>query len=1741
MSERGLTDDAADDGLAALTRALTEADTFQGRSLGEAVLEVVPGMAEQGGDKMSLGEVLKRYGAAPLLTLSAVYSVTQLDQNAFATLAPDIAKTFDLKTSTLLGINAASAILVLPLAIPFAVFADRGNRTRLAAAGAAIWAVFVGLTCIVTAMWQFAAARILTGIGQAAIDPVHGSLLADYYPVKARSRVYATHFTAYPIGGILGPILAGVTAWVAGGDSGWRWAFAVIAPLGFIVAFLTFLLPEPERGAHEREGVVDDEVAPEERAAAAPARIPFASGFQRLMEIQSLRYLYVGMGVLGFAVISGPALLSLYFEDDWGVQPLGRGLIFAIASTGGVVGLPLGGIVGDRLFRAKPSWPLFLMGASIPLFTIVATIALQLPSLWMVVALYTLAVAVTSVAFAPLRMMLSVIAPPALRSLSFAMLGISMFLVGGLAGGIVLGAVSDATSPRFAYSLLIFPGIIAGLLVIYGSQFVNGDIAMVVEDILEVERAIERQRHDSEHLLEIRNLDFRYGSVQILFGVDLDIPEGEIFALLGTNGAGKSTLLRALSGLDHPIRGSVRFHGEEVTYLESEQLIRDGIVLMPGGRAVFPSMTVEENLRIGAYTFRRDKQRFADDVAQVYGWFPILSERRNQLASTLSGGEQQMLGLSRAFLARPTLLCIDELSLGLSPVVVESLFEILRTMNARGTTILIVEQSVNIALGAVDHRGVPREGPGPVLGTDGRPRRSTRSAAIRLPAGRQQGPLVTVGADTITLGVINGLTYAMMAMGIVLIYRASRFVNFAQAQIGAIAVVIMAKLVLDYDFPYWAAVAIALLVGLASGALIELTIVRRLFKATRLVLMMATIGAAQVLLSLTQIPALQPDSLTLTREGFPVPSFPWNIRIGLYLLRDSDYLILIVVPLVTIVLASFLRWSAYGRAIRAASDNADLARLSGISVKRMSTLVWLVAALLSTIAGILLAPRTFVGVGSLSGVGVSFGVLVRAFGAALFGRMTSLVQAFAAAIAIGIIESIALASFQSSADTELVIFLIVVAALLVRARDLGRASRGGQGESRLAQEGRELPREVARLSSVRRMRYGTIAVCIVLAVIAPFLPILDLDTQSSALGLSIVAAYAIAGLSVCLLTGWGGQVSLGQFALVGVGAFVTARLVGDSVPMPLVFIVAGIVGAIIAVAIGLPALRIQGLYLALTTLSFAVLATVWLFTSETFVDSPTGSFVERPELLRGNRAMYFFSLAIVVIAVAAVTRYRRAGPGRLLIAVRDNDRAARSWGISATRARVVGFLFSGFIAAVAGVVFAYGQQRFDATTFPASASVNVLALAIVGGLATVSGALLGAIVIIGPAVLLEPSPVRNLLISGLGLLLFLMYVPGGIMSAVLAARDALAQRLARRELDLPPPPRIVPPIRQLINAARGRPVDVDATAEPDEVTQLGRFGMTVIQEAAARREAERAVAPTRVPAAFAPEPVTAVTPADVPALQTIGISLNFGGVRALDDVSITVGAQETVGLIGANGAGKTTLLDCISGYHRSRSGRIVVFGHDMSSMSPTRRALAGVGRSYQDARLFPGLTVEETLLVAFEPHHRTRVGSAMLGLPAARRRERAKRERVGELIEGAGLIPFRDKYIGELSTGTRRVVDIVSILAQRPRLLLLDEPASGIAQAETEALGPLLRRMQAQIGCAILVIEHDMPLIAGICDRLYALEAGRVIAEGEPQAVLTDDAVVASYLGGDQTAIARSGARSGAATSVVASIEGGSA
>jgi branched-chain amino acid transport system ATP-binding protein len=261
-------------------------------------------------------------------------------------------------------------------------------------------------------------------------------------------------------------------------------------------------------------------------------------------------------------------------------------------------------------------------------------------------------------------------------------------------------------------------------------------------------------------------------------------------------------------------------------------------------------------------------------------------------------------------------------------------------------------------------------------------------------------------------------------------------------------------------------------------------------------------------------------------------------------------------------------------------------------------------------------------------------------------------------------------------------------------------------------------------------------------------------------------------------------------------------------------------------------------------------------------------------------------------------------------------------------------------------------------------------------------------------------------------------------------------------------------------------------------------------------------------------------------LECAGVVKRFGGITAVNDVDLKLRDGQILGLIGHNGAGKTTLMDCISGFLTIDGGRVFLRDRDVTEWAPHERARGGLGRSFQDAMLYPSLTVAETVAVALERHLESRdMVAAAFQLPASYESELAVAMRVEELVDLMGLGAFHEKLTGELSTGTRRIVDLACVLAQQPRVLMLDEPSGGVAQRETEALGPLLLRVRDATGCSILVIEHDMPLLSSICDRMVALELGGVIAEGTPQEVLEHEKVIESYLGTDERAIARSGTR----------------
>jgi len=365
----------------------------------------------------------------------------------------------------------------------------------------------------------------------------------------------------------------------------------------------------------------------------------------------------------------------------------------------------------------------------------------------------------------------------------------------------------------------------------------------------------------------------------------------------------------------------------------------------------------------------------------------------------------------------------------------------------------------------------------------------------------------------------------------------------------------------------------------------------------------------------------------------------------------------------------------------------------------------------------------------------------------------------------------------------------------------------------------------------------------------------------------------------------------------------------------------------------------------------------------------------------------------------------------------------------------------------------------------------LVAIVVIGGLGSVAGTVLGAAWVIGLPAFFPDNDLVPLLTSSIGLLVLLLYFPGGLVQVGYAARGAIVRWMEDRLGPAPAKAKHAVPARQ----------------------------------------------------AEARDPL----PEGVPALRAEEIVVTFGGIRAVDGASITVAEGEIVGLIGTNGAGKSTLMNAVGGFCPSE-GTVELFG-EKAARSASARARQGLGRSFQAATLFPELTVRETVLVAFEARKSTGLLSTALFWPPAIRNERRHRAEADELIDFLGLGRYADMYIADLSTGTRRIVELAGLLALDARLLCLDEPTAGVAQRETEAFGPLIKEIRRELSASMLVIEHDMPLIMSISDRVYCLELGHVICEGEPAEVRNDPAVIASYLGTDERAIARSGAV-GAAT-----------
>ena len=560
--------------------------------------------------------------------------------------------------------------------------------------------------------------------------------------------------------------------------------------------------------------------------------------------------------------------------------------------------------------------------------------------------------------------------------------------------------------------------------------------------------------------------------------------------------------------------------------------------------------------------------------------------------------------------------------------------------------------------------------------------------------------------------------------------------------------------------------------------------------------------------------------------------------------------------------------------------------------------------------------------------------------------------------------------------------------------------------------------------------------------------------------------------------------SLANAGFAAIGAYASAILaVKLHLPIFLAMPGAALLGALVALLIGLPVLRLSDVYLAVATLGFGEIVRVTIILLPDLTGGSTGANLSTGFPYEAMKQTNPYVLAATLLLLAWIfAKTARTKSGRALFAIRENAEAAATMGIDVVGYRLASFVASAAIAGLAGAFYAHSVGSLDASDFKFNRAVDILVYAVLGGSGSWFGPLLGAGFLTALPLFLRDSmgflkdfaQLPNI-INGLALMLAILFMPGGFASAFEGKASGGASRNggsggragSRRAGASAKPTDLVPP---------------DGIEDSEEIAPDGR----------GRRKPEAAG----------------------PLLRVEGLGRRFGGVEALSEVSFEVGHGEICGLIGPNGAGKTTLINAVTGVIPPTAGRILFAGTDIAGLAPHKIARAGVARSYQNIQLFGDMSVLDNVIVGRHVHIESLLPSAWLLLPRERREEALAEEEAHALLGRLGLADLAEARASTLSYGDQRRVEIARALALRPRLLLLDEPAAGMNEAETEKLGEFIVSLRPH-GYTILVVEHHMDLIMKICDRIVVLDFGRKIAAGSPDEVSRDPAVLEAYLGGE--------------------------
>lgn len=679
-----------------------------------------------------------------------------------------------------------------------------------------------------------------------------------------------------------------------------------------------------------------------------------------------------------------------------------------------------------------------------------------------------------------------------------------------------------------------------------------------------------------------------------------------------------------------------------------------------------------------------------------------------------------------------------------------------------------------------------------------------------------------------------------------------------------------------------------------------------------------------------------------------------------------------------------------------------------------------------------------------------------------------------------------------------------------------------------------------------KRRSGLQTLLLTALLVWPFLPHVPYDLLNTAI---LGAEYLVVALSLVLLVGMVGQISLCQAALVGMGAFVSAVFTRRfGVHFPVSLLVGLVAGAATATVVGAVALRVRGLYLAVATLIFAYVCDQYLFTQDWLVQSQSGTSIA-PEVLgrpggipsldlADGHVFYYVALAVAMLSLYGLANLRESRVGRAFAALRGSEVAAASLGVDVTRFKLLGFAVAGALAGLGGALTLVGQRTVAPEQFGFVNSLYFLSIAVVGGLRSLGGAVASALLfalLVGEVFFRFPRLADYLDLISVGMLVaVLLFFRGGLGAVperLAPLRGRAGAAMARRLRALEPLDRRVSAVIRSVSvtlqgfleqaagvlpARRRVAAAADGPAGIDVRTLMPEMAGTTPSAAAPTLVVDRAPAVARLDVALGADRVAGQPDGlgrrEPVLLEATGVTVRFGGLVAVDDVSLRVGAGEIVGLIGPNGAGKTTMFNALLGLNQPAAGRIEILGQDVTGWPVHRRAALGVGRTFQILQLFGDLSVFDNLLVATHLQSRTGLWGGLTASPRSRAMELDARDRVNAVLRLLDLEDIAGRPVAGLPFGVLRQIEVARTLVTGARLVCFDEPASGLDTAETERLIEWFRTLR-RIGVTLLVIEHDVPMVTRLCDHIYVLDRGRLLAAGTPAEIQRDPAVVASYLG----------------------------